>query len=400
MQFTNQIVYKNCRNKMSSTIILLISMVIIYFSMISGLFINVCLINSLDNMENRLGADIMVVPYEACTKQEFDDLIIQGRPGEFYMSKDIQNNILKREGIEEICTQLYFSKLKLEGYEKSVEVIGIDKDKDFLLNSWLKNKELSKLKINQVIVGYKLNNLVGKKIEICGTELMVVDSLEKTDGYMDLVVYTDMGTIEQIILNGSNQQTVQFRSILPSRVTSTMLINVKEDYLVEQVLDDINIKVRGVKAYKSNTTIISTAQKLKGIASMTSFMNIVIYALVVIIIVLAFKIRFNERNKEFGVLRTLGASTAKIKEIIIKEVIAFSIMSGVLGTVIAVGFISIITRYVEGILEISMEIPNIITLLSVGIIGVLVTLLIILTSINNIANKVCYEDAGILVKFE
>ena len=399
MQFTNQILYKNCRNKVSSTFILLITMTIVYFSMISCVFINIGLISSLNIMEDRLGADIMVVPYEACTKQEFNDLILQGRPGKFYMSKELQNNIVKRQGIQEICTQFYFGELRLEGYDEKIEVIGIEKDKDFLLDSWLKNQKISELGTNEVVVGYNLKDLVGKKIDIYGNELMVVGSLQKVNEYMDLTVYTDVSTIEQMIII-NDEKTEHIKRISPSRVTSTVLINVNEEYLVEEVLDDINIKVRGVKAYKSNTTVISTAQKLQGLSGMTSVMNLVIYALVIIIVILAFKIRFNERIKEFGILRILGASRTKIKEIIVKEVVAFSMVGGVVGVVIAVSFISSIAGPVENLLNISINIPEVKILLGVGSIAVIVTTLIILVSTRGIARKVCSEEAGISSKFE
>ena len=400
MKFVNQLLYKNCRSKLSTTLILFITMIIVYFSMISCLFVNMGLINSLNVMERRLGADIMVVPYQACTKQEFNDIVLQGRSSEFYMSKDLQDNIAQREGIKEICTQFYFGELRLEGYDEKVDMIGIEKDKDFLLDSWLKNHRISQLSTNEAVVGYNLKDLVGKKIDIHGNELMIVDSIQKIDEYMDSTIYTDMSTIEQMISSMNDKENNYLKRMLPSRGSSTVLINVNEDYLVEEVLDDINIKVRGVKAYKSNSTVISTAQKLKGISGITSVINILIYTLVIIIVMLAFRIRFNERTKEFGVLRILGASKSKIKEIIIKEIVAFSILGGVVGGVIATIFITNIVGPIEELLEIHISIPQVQNLIGIGSIGVLVTTAIILVVTRGIVSKVYYEEAGITAKYE
>ena len=400
MKFVNQLLYKNCRSKLSTTLILFITMIIVYFSMISCLFVNMGLINSLNVMERRLGADIMVVPYQACTKQEFNDIVLQGRSSEFYMSKDLQDNIAQREGIKEICTQFYFGELRLEGYDEKVDMIGIEKDKDFLLDSWLKNHRISQLSTNEAVVGYNLKDLVGKKIDIHGNELMIVDSIQKIDEYMDSTIYTDMSTIEQMISSMNDKENNYLKRMLPSRGSSTVLINVNEDYLVEEVLDDINIKVRGVKAYKSNSTVISTAQKLKGISGITGVINILIYTLVIIIVMLAFRIRFNERTKEFGVLRILGASKSKIKEIIIKEIVAFSILGGVVGGVIATIFITNIVGPIEELLEIHISIPQVQNLIGIGSIGVLVTTAIILVVTRGIVSKVYYEEAGITAKYE
>ena len=57
--------------------------------------------NGLDSLSARLGADIVVVPYAATSKVSYDSIIIQGKPGQFYMDAKYYDKIKNEiEGID------------------------------------------------------------------------------------------------------------------------------------------------------------------------------------------------------------------------------------------------------------------------------------------------------------
>ena len=363
--------YKNCRKNPCSTAILVFIITLMSFTLLVGILISDGLKNNFTRMQARMGAEIMAVPYEATTKQEFDKLILHGQPGNYYMPLQLSDKISKREGIEDFTTQLYFTSFRLDIFDFQVEFIGLDKKTDFVIEPWLTNKKMSDLEVQEVVVGYELRTLVGKKIKLFGTEVTIIDSLEQTEGYMDKSIYTDFSTIQYILSNMSPKDLELFGGLDPQKVTSSAFINVEESYLVEQVLDDINIKVRGVEATRKNDMITDTSYKLHQISSILNFMIGVIIVLILIILYMAFKIRFSERNREYAILRIIGATQKKLGEILIFEAIYITLVGTVIGLIAAYIFVCAMKKPIESYLNLTMFTSSVGTIIAIMLIVLL-----------------------------
>ena len=90
----------NILGKKSRSISLLIFAFLLSFTIFGGVLIFLSLKNGLNSIEQRLGADIIVVPYEARTKVSADTILNKGNRTYFYMSKS------KLEKIKEIEVNL------------------------------------------------------------------------------------------------------------------------------------------------------------------------------------------------------------------------------------------------------------------------------------------------------
>ncbi|MBR1866364.1 MAG: hypothetical protein IJ801_07650, partial [Lachnospiraceae bacterium] len=65
--------FRNLVNKPARSIALTVLAVFLSFSVFGGTIMVTSLRNGLDSLQNRLGADIMVVPYEAATKSDLEN---------------------------------------------------------------------------------------------------------------------------------------------------------------------------------------------------------------------------------------------------------------------------------------------------------------------------------------
>ena len=83
MKSTIYIAYKNITNRVSRSITLIIIALILSLTLFGGTTIVMALNNGFDSLQRRLGADIMVVPYEAITKNQLDGIVLQGNTGYF-----------------------------------------------------------------------------------------------------------------------------------------------------------------------------------------------------------------------------------------------------------------------------------------------------------------------------
>ena len=316
------------------------------------------------------------------------------------MNNTLRDKITMREVIRNYSWQFFFSSFELADFPFEVLFLGIEKDKDFVISPWVEDGELSEIGEMQLVVGHELKDLLDKKIKIYGAELRVVQVLKDTDSYMDHAIYTDMSTIEKMISMMDDTNSKLFEGINPKDVISSVLIEVEDGYTVASVLDDINVRVRGVEAARSNSTITDTSQKLRGLASIARLMVVAIVLLIVTIVVMAHKIGINERKKEFAILRIIGATKKKIIGIIIGEAVGVTIIGSSLGAVLAVGIIKLSNEYIEHILNIPFKIPNMGIMVIVGISSILILALIVtITSIFD-GNKICGNDSGILLRVE
>ena len=97
MSVFNNISYKNIVRRPGRTFILIILSALLCFSVTGGSLAITSLKGGLLSLKSRLGADVMVVPYEATTKTNFSNMILQGNPGYFYMDRSVLDKIKKIE---------------------------------------------------------------------------------------------------------------------------------------------------------------------------------------------------------------------------------------------------------------------------------------------------------------
>ena len=79
--------YRNLKARPLRTAILVILTALLSLTICGGTMLVSGLQSGLGSLEARLGADIMVVPYEAKTKSDLENIVLQGNPGYFYMDR-------------------------------------------------------------------------------------------------------------------------------------------------------------------------------------------------------------------------------------------------------------------------------------------------------------------------
>ena len=102
MKKTGFVAYKNIIKRPVRSIALMILAAVLALSVFGGTVIVQALNNGFSSLENRLGADIMVVPYEATTKQELENIVLQGNTGYFYMNGEYLDELSELEGVGQI----------------------------------------------------------------------------------------------------------------------------------------------------------------------------------------------------------------------------------------------------------------------------------------------------------
>ena len=92
------------------TFVIVLIMAIVSALLFVSMYFSIGLNNSIDNMKQRLGADMMIVPEKSGKEQE--TLFVSGKPSEFYMKNDVLDKVQKVEGVKQAAPQLYIATLQ------------------------------------------------------------------------------------------------------------------------------------------------------------------------------------------------------------------------------------------------------------------------------------------------
>jgi hypothetical protein len=102
---------ENLKRKPFRTAALVIVVMMLTLAFFGGSLLSMNLRNGLRSMQERMGADLMVVPQDTGAKAEA--LLTNGGSNTFYFTNDIENLVSKADGISRVTAQTYISSLVL-----------------------------------------------------------------------------------------------------------------------------------------------------------------------------------------------------------------------------------------------------------------------------------------------
>ncbi len=399
MKSINGLSFRNIIKKPVRSAALIIIAAFLAFSAFGGSVMVMSLSGGLNSLSARLGADIVVVPYSATSKVSYDSIIIQGQPGQFYMDSKYYDEIKEEiSGIEKITAQFYLASAKASCCSSRLQIIGFDPETDFSVQPWIEKSYSDKLGLYDTVVGSDVTPNTDMTIEIYGKTLKVQSVLDKTGTELDHAIYVNTETMKELIKAHNEKNPNQEREVNPDNVVSSVLIKVSGGYDIDSVVGDINLHVRQVKAIRTQNMISDVADSLSGVSGMISALMIAVWALSVIIMAIAFTMIMNERKKEFAVLRVLGASRARLAGFVFKENAILTLTGGVIGVLLTVIIILLFSPLIEQSIGLPFLLPNAVTLCVAGLITVIVTVAAGALTAAISAFKISKIDTGLILR--
>ncbi len=367
------ITLKQLYRKPVRTLGLILLGVILSLSIIGGTLIISGLRSGLDSLEDRLGADIMVVPVELRSKAGFNTDILQGNKGYYYVERDYLNSLYNGgiKGIGQISEQYYFATASADCCTAPMHLISYDPKTDFTIKPWIEVSYKDELKDCEIVIGYDINLEPGDVLYFFGVPCTVAARMEQTGTYLDTAVYTTQSTIEALIKNAiDNNLPAYTGTTAPSTHVSSVLINVADGYSIDEVLQAINENIDEVYAVKSKSLITNVAEGLTSVSGIISTLIIVIWILSISVMAVAFVMIVNERKKEFAIIRVTGASEKMMQKMIKKEAFIVSAVGSILGAVLGISVVSLFSESIENYLDLPFLLPSPANLLGIFILAI------------------------------
>ena len=94
-----KLIIKNLIKRPAKTFLLVLLASFMSFTLLTGAFLTQSLLKGIESVEQRLGADIIVVPSGSVDEDDLKNIFFKGTPDSFYMEKSIAEDVVKIEGI-------------------------------------------------------------------------------------------------------------------------------------------------------------------------------------------------------------------------------------------------------------------------------------------------------------
>ena len=399
MRSINSLPIKNLVRKPARSLALIFISAFLALSAFGGTVMVMSLSNGINSLSARLGADIIVTPYAATSQVSYDSVIIQGKPGQFYMDSKYYEEIKTEiEGIDKITAQFYLASAKASCCSSRLQIIGFDPATDFSIQPWVEKSYSDKLGLYDAVVGSDVTPNTDMTVEIYGKTLHVQAVLDKTGTELDSALYVDIDTMKELIRAHNEKNPNQEKTIDPDNVVSSVLIKVADGYDIDEVAGDINLHVRQVKAIRTQNMISGVSESLSGVSATISLLMVVVWILSAVILAIVFTMNINERKKEFAVLRVLGASRVKLAGLVFREAALYGFLGSLLGAGMTVLITALFTPAIENMIGLPFLLPPVPVMLIVGALTVVLTVAAGAVTAASSAVKISKIDTGLILR--
>ena len=399
MRSINSLPIKNLVRKPARSLALIFISAFLALSAFGGTVMVMSLSNGINSLSARLGADIIVTPYAATSQVSYDSVIIQGKPGQFYMDSKYYEEIKTEiEGIDKITAQFYLASAKASCCSSRLQIIGFDPATDFSIQPWVEKSYSDKLGLYDAVVGSDVTPNTDMTVEIYGKTLHVQAVLDKTGTELDSALYVDIDTMKELIRAHNEKNPNREKTIDPDNVVSSVLIKVADGYDIDEVAGDINLHVRQVKAIRTQNMISGVSESLSGVSATISLLMAVVWILSAVILAIVFTMNINERKKEFAVLRVLGASRVKLAGLVFREAALYGFLGSLLGAGLTVLITALFTPAIENMIGLPFLLPPVPVMLIAGALTVVLTVAAGAVTAASSAVKISKIDTGLILR--
>lgn len=346
-QFTlSSIAVRNLRRRPLRTAILVAALTLMVSAVVFALSFVMRVNASIRLTAERLGADLLVVP--AGSRGAAEDILVENRARSFSMSRSLVERIRNVEGIDKMTHQTYL--VTLTGLCCSVPeslVVAFDQDTDFIVTPWLKQKLKRRLNKGEAIAGsesaFNISlGLVEVDGRLFGSVFRMVGVLDKTGSGLDTAVFIADDTIDEVVKNSK-------AGISPDRI-SVIFAKIKKDadpYKVMSEIENNIIEVDVVMRKDIGKGLITTLGDISRIFYLTMVLSTLLSLFLVWAIFTAIA---NERTREVGIMRALGAKEHHVVRLFLIEVLFLGAIGSLLG-IIAGTTLSLIMAHSFSILK-------------------------------------------------
>jgi len=348
---------------------LILAFAFIAASLFSGHYLLAGASDSVKSEIAKLGADLIVVPANYTADSEA--VLLRGEPSTFFFDNSVVPQIRNVSGVEQVEPQIFIASLTASCCSLPVQLIAIDPTQDFTITPWLEQKQEKPLAPDEIIVGSKIVAGGGTNLNFYGHSFIVAGKLDPTGTGLDTSIFLRTDDAYKMA-EGSKENSVKPLN-LPRGVASAVLVRVNDAAEATNVSYRIVEQVPGTRVLTSSALVSTVSDQLAGITRILDLSALVATLVSLPLIALISLMVANERRREIGVLRALGATRSMIFRLILGESVIIAAIGGILGIGLSWIILVLFQSYISVMTRIPLSIPAVSSLVSISVLTFIVT---------------------------
>lgn len=289
--------------------------------------------SSIRATSERLGADLIVVP--TGSRGAAEDVLLEHRVKTFYMDRAIADRVRRTPGVERVTTQTYLATIGGACCDvPDTIVVAFDQETDFVVRPWLERKIGRKLARGEAVAGNEsaFNIRLGlTEVDgvLFGNLFRIVGVLEKTGTGLDTAIFIDEKNLEDILRTGKVDLRPGSVSVVFAKVEAG-----RDPARVAAALEDTIVETDSVARRDIGKNV---AHALGDISRMFLATFAVAALLAAFLAWAVFSGVANERAREIGLMRAIGAKESHVAKLFLVEVLIIGAAGSALGMLAGTG---------------------------------------------------------------
>ena len=338
-------------------------------SLFSGHYLLAGASDSVKSEIAKLGADLIVVPANYTADSEA--VLLRGEPSTFFFDDSVVPRIRNVSGVGQVEPQIFIASLTASCCSLPVQLIAIDPTQDFTIAPWLEQKREKPLGPDEIIVGSKIVAGGGTNLVFFGHSFIVAGKLDPTGTGLDTSIF--LRTDDAYKMANDSQLTSVRPLVLPQGVASAVLVRVNDAAEATNVSYRIVDQVPGTRVLTSSALVTTVSDQLAGITRILDLSALVATLVSLPLIALISLMVANERRREIGVLRALGATRSMIFRLILGESVIIAAIGGIIGIGASWIVLVMFQSYISVMTRIPLSIPAVSSLVSISVLTFIIT---------------------------
>ena len=325
----------------------------------SGQYLLAGAMGSADQGVSRMGADFIVAPlqYTVFLRGGGPDntfAIVRALPSAWRMNNNTMDTV-NVQGVAKVSPQLYVSTRNVPGLSSiPVDIFGIDPATDFTIQPWLREPLKGPLGPGEVIVGHRIAGDVSSEIQVSGHTYTIAGRLDPTQSAIDTTLF--------MRLDDAYTLAATEGVIPPSdpRVSEGDINALVVQTGPGEDPDIVGARIRRslpasqITVIGKHFTLDPVSQDIQGLHILLNSISVIIVMAAFPLIALMAAMVAHERQREIGLLRSMGAKRNVIFTLVIAESLFLAVTGGIAG--VAASIITFTLLNTRGILSSALQV--------------------------------------------
>jgi len=315
---------KSVVRKLFRNAVLLLAVFVLVSLLVFALLFNHAVQSDLEGTTRKLGADMVMVPVEAMDPAE--EFILESKEKTFYMDAAVYDSVRKMDDVEAATYEIYLNTLA-SGCCSIVDgqVVAIDQKTDFVVRSWMEDPK--PLGPGEVYVGSYVYEYLGliSTPSLFGHKVKVIGHLQPTGTGLDHGIFMRKEDLSLVAKDA--------RGKYKEGEISIIFLKIKEGRDLDEVVRRIQSAHPTIGILTRGTIGTGIRDILADIMRIFQVTILCSGTLAILLVWSAFTALTNERQREVGIFRAIGARRLHIVAMYLGE----AAIIGGLGSALGVG---------------------------------------------------------------